>query len=137
MTMDRRDFIRNGALAAAVIAGAKQAHASPTSVGGEENGTASPFELEEKTIADLQKMMSGGQMSSRQITLRYLARIEQLNKRGPALHAVIETNPDALAIAAALDAERKATGPRGPMHGIPVLVKDNIDTHDRMTTTAG
>jgi amidase len=134
--MDRRDFIRNGALSAAVIAGAKQAHASPTSV-HEESETVSPFELEEKTIADLQKMMSSGQMSSRQITLRYLARIEQLNKRGSALHAVIETNPDALAIAAALDAERKTKGPRGPMHGIPVLLKDNIDTHDRMTTTAG
>src|SRR5204863_5677332 len=98
MTMDRRDFIRNGALSAAAIAGAKQVHASPTSVRGEENEIISPFELEEKTIADLQKMMSSGQMSSRQITLRYLTRIGQLNKRGPALHAVIETNPDALAI---------------------------------------
>ena len=135
--MDRRDFIRNGALSAAVIAGAKPAHASPAPVRGEENETVSPFALEEKTIADLQKMMSSGQMSSRQITLSYLARIEQLNRRGPALRAVIETNPDALTIAAALDAERKTKGPRGPMHGIPVLLKDNIDTHDRMTTTAG
>lgn len=135
--MDRRDFIRNGALSAAVIAGAKPAHASPAATRAEEDEIASPFELEEKTIADLQKMMSSGEMSSRQITLRYLARIEQLNKRGPVLRAVIETNPDALAIAAALDAERKAKGPRGPMHGIPVLLKDNIDTHDRMTTTAG
>jgi amidase len=135
--MDRRDFIRNGALSAAIVAGAKPAHARPAAAPNGASETASPFELEEKTIADLQQMMSSGQMSSRQITLRYLARIEKLNKRGPALHAVIETNPDALAIAAALDTERKAKGPRGPMHGIPVLLKDNIDTHDRLTTTAG
>ncbi len=135
--MDRRDFIRNGALSAAVIAGAKPAKAAPANPATNAAESASPFALDEKTVAHLQQMMSSGRMSARQITVSYLARIEQLNKRGPALHALIETNPDALAIAAALDAERKAKGPRGPLHGIPVLIKDNIDTHDRMTTTAG
>ena len=134
--MDRRDFIRNGALSAAVIAGAKTGKAADA-VRNIPIETSPAFDLEEKTIADLQQMMSAGKQTSRQITQAYLTRIEQLNKKGPALHAVIETNPDALSIASALDAERKAKGPRGPLHGIPVLLKDNIDTHDRMTTTAG
>lgn len=135
--MDRRNFIRNGALSAAVIAGARTAKASQVEPGDEENEGASPFDLAEKSIGDLQQMMSSGRMSARQITQRYLSRIERLNRRGPALRAVIETNPDALGIASALDAERRKKGPRGPLHGIPVLLKDNIDTHDRMTTTAG
>ncbi|MDQ6717073.1 MAG: amidase [Gemmatimonadota bacterium] len=135
--MDRRDFIRNGALSAAVIAGAKPAKAL-TGVNREVSaGSASVFDLDEKTITDLQQIMSSGKRTSQQITQMYLSRIDRLNKRGPALHAVIEINPEALSIAAALDAERKARGPRGPLHGIPVLIKDNIDTHDRMTTTAG
>jgi amidase len=135
--MDRRNFIRNGALSAAVVAGARTAKAAPVEENSERAERIAPFGLEEKSIGDLQSMMSSGKMSSRQITQAYLTRIEQLNKRGPALHAVIETNPDALAIASALDAERKSKGPRGPLHGIPVLLKDNIGTHDRMTTTAG
>src|SRR4030095_6484097 len=73
----------------------------------------------------------------RSIAQLYLQRIEAIDGRGPSLHAVIEINPDALQIAAALDVERKSKGPRGPLHGIPVLLKDNIDTADRMTTTAG
>src|SRR5439155_11715219 len=68
---------------------------------------------------------------------KYLSRIEAFDRQGPALRSVIETNPDALAIADRLDAERRSRGPRGPLHGIPVLVKDNIATADRMTTTAG
>src|SRR5205807_2716219 len=68
---------------------------------------------------------------------KYLARIEAIDRQGPALHSVIETNPDAVAIADGLDAERKAKGPRGPLHGIPILLKDNIATADRMMTTAG
>src|SRR5206468_6080045 len=71
------------------------------------------------------------------LTKKYLARIEEIDRHGPVLNSVLETNPDALSIAVALDAERKSKGPRGPLHGIPVLIKDNIDTHDRMTTTAG
>ena len=95
------------------------------------------FELEEATLADLRKQMTAGSLTASSLTRRYLTRIAALDKRGPALNSVIELNPDALAIAAALDAERKAKGPRGPLHGIPVLIKDNIDTADRMMTTAG
>jgi amidase len=95
------------------------------------------FEMEEATVADLQKRMSAGSLTASALTQRYLERIAAIDKRGPALNSVIELNPDALSIAAALDAERKAKGPRGPLHGIPVLIKDNIDTADRMMTTAG
>ncbi len=81
--------------------------------------------------------MKSGKMTSRSITEKYLARIDQVDKKGPALNAIIELNPDALSIADAMDAERKEKGPRGPLHGIPVLIKDNIDTADKMMTTAG
>jgi len=96
-----------------------------------------PFDLEEATLAALQEKMRGGALTARGLTEAYLARIEELDRRGPTLRSVIETNPDALEIAEALDRERKEKGPRGPLHGIPVLVKDNIDTADRMTTSAG
>jgi len=101
-----------------------------------------PFELEEVTIAELQEGMKSGKFTARALVEKYLARIDEVDKpagdkRGPALNAIIELNPDALSIAQALDQERKTKGPRGPMHGIPVLIKDNIDTADRMMTTAG
>jgi amidase len=96
-----------------------------------------PFEFDEITIADLQDGMKSGKYSARSIAAKYLARIGQIDKQGPALNSVIEINPDALSIAEALDKERKEKGPRGPLHGIPVLIKDNIDTADRMMTTAG
>jgi amidase len=96
-----------------------------------------PFELEEATVASLQDGMKSGKYTARRITELYLNRISALDKQGPSLHSVIETNPDALEIADSLDAERKAKGPRGPLHGIPILIKDNIDTADKMTTTAG
>jgi amidase len=99
--------------------------------------TVAAFDLEEATIADLQKRMESGRDTARSIVDKYLARIEAIDRQGPALHSVIETNPDARSIADALDAERKAGKIRGPMHGIPVLLKDNIATADRMTTTAG
>ncbi len=95
------------------------------------------FELDEITIDDLQKTFQSGQHSSRSLTEKYLARIQEIDKAGPMVNAVIELNPDALQIADALDQERKSKGPRGPLHGIPVLIKDNIDTADRMNTTAG
>jgi len=95
------------------------------------------FELDEITIDDLQKTFQSGQHSSRSLTEKYLARIQEIDKAGPMVNAVIELNPDALQIADALDQERKSKGPRGPLHGIPVLIKDNIDTADRMQTTAG
>jgi amidase len=141
--MDRRDFLRLGAVAGAVaIRG--------TPLGGEvlSNDAESvspsvrafagpPFELEEATIADLQNAMASGRRSARSITQLYLNRIAQLDRKGPTLRHVIEVNPEALAIADSLDRERKAGRVRGPLHGIPMLLKDNLDTADRMTTTAG
>jgi amidase len=93
--------------------------------------------LQEATIAELAAAMAEGRLTSVALTERYLDRIERLDRRGPALRSVIEVNPDAVEIAARLDRERGERGPRGPLHGIPVLVKDNIDTHDRMQTSAG
>src|SRR6202040_1383451 len=99
--------------------------------------TPESFELSELTIADLQTGLASGKFTARSLTERYLARIEKIDRQGPAVNSVIELNPDALAIADGLDKERKAKGPRGPLHGIPMLIKDNIDTADRMQTTAG
>ena len=96
-----------------------------------------PIDVEEATLADLRIGLDRGSFTSRDLVQAYLRRIETLDRKGPSLHSVIETNPDALSIADALDRERQAKGPRGPLHGIPVLLKDNIDTADRMTTTAG
>lgn len=93
--------------------------------------------LEEATIADLQAAMEAGDLTARALVELYLERIELLDRSGPRLGAVVEVNPDAWDIARDLDRERRARGPRGPLHGIPVLVKDNIDTGDRMQTTAG
>ena len=96
-----------------------------------------PFELDEITVPELQDGMKSGKFTARALVEKYTARIDEIDKRGPAVNAIIEVNPDAFAIADALDQERKAKGPRGPLHGIPVLIKDNIDTADRMMTTAG
>jgi amidase len=94
-------------------------------------------DLEEATIADLQSEMTAGRRSARRLVEQYLERIAALDRAGPTLRSVIEVNPDALEIADALDRERAASGLRGPLHGIPVLLKDNIDTADKMGTTAG
>ena len=134
---ERRHFLRNSLLSAAAMA------ALPTLTGAREAGSPNPeaqpkpFELDEITIADLQAGMASGTYSAYSITEKYLWRIEEIDKRGPALASVIEMNPEAPAIAEALDKERKAGKLRGPLHGIPVLIKDNIDTADRMQTTAG
>ncbi len=93
--------------------------------------------FEETTIAQLQSAMSAGQVTARQLVERYLERIERIDRSGPSINSVIEINPDCLDIAGALDQERQAHGPRGPLHGIPILIKDNIATDDRMQTTAG
>jgi len=95
------------------------------------------FELDEATFYDLQKGMESGKFTARSITEKYLARIEAVDKNGPKLNAIIELNPDAIAIADALDKERKAGKVRDPLHGIPILIKDNLDTADKMMTTAG
>jgi amidase len=105
--------------------------------GSQSKNTDRAFELDEATVSTLQDGMKSGRYTARSVTELYLHRIADLDKQGPALHSFIDTNPDALDIADALDAERKSKGPRGPLHGIPVLVKDNIDTSDKMTTTAG
>ncbi|MDX2059983.1 MAG: amidase, partial [Gemmatimonadales bacterium] len=96
-----------------------------------------PFELAEITIAGLQEGYQSGRWTARQVTEMYLARIESVDRRGPGVNSVIEINPDAIAIADGLDRERKDGRTRGPLHGVPILIKDNIDTADRMQTTAG
>jgi amidase len=95
------------------------------------------FELDEITIADLQDGMKSGKFTAHSLVEKYSARIGEIDKHGPSINAIIELNPDAFSIADRLDQERKEKGPRGPMHGIPVLIKDNIDTADKMMTTAG
>lgn len=95
------------------------------------------FDPAEKTIADMQSAMESGRLSARSLVEIYLRRIEAIDRSGPSLNSVIEVNPEARAIAEALDAERKAKGSRGPLHGIPVLLKDNIDTADKMHTSSG
>ncbi|MEO6877335.1 MAG: amidase family protein, partial [Gemmatimonadaceae bacterium] len=107
-------------------------HASGALVGeGQEAPAPRAFALNEATIADLQAKMKAGVESSLSLTKQYLARIDEIDQRGPAINSVLELNPDALAIAARMDAERKGGKVRGPLHGIPVLIKDNIDTADR------
>ena len=133
--MKRRDFLKAGlAGGLAVAAGCIARKPSET-----EQGSASqdPFDLDEATVADLQDAMKDGSETSASITLKYLNRIEDMDRKGPTLRSVIETNPDAMQIAEALDVERQLGKARGPMHGIPVLIKDNIETADGMMTTAG
>jgi amidase len=142
--MDRRDFVRLGAIAgAAAVRGKPLAAETVTgregaeAVRGGRRFSVPPFELDEVMLSDLQAGMATGKMTARSITQLYLDRIAALNLSGPVLRHVLETNPDALSIADSLDRERKAGKVRGPLHGIPILLKDNIDTADRMTTTAG
>ena len=132
-TMDRRRFLEYSVVSGAVAA----AHPAFPTRASQVGRPAAPFELEEATIAGLQAGLQSGKYTARGLVTTYLQRIEELDKKGPGLHAVLEANPDALAQATALDAERKAKGSRGPLHGIPVLVKDNVATRDRQQTTAG
>jgi amidase len=134
----RRTFLRSSLITAAAAACpaievAHPAHAENLAA----DAPPASFELDEITIDQLQAAFASDQESSRSITEKYLARIQQVDKAGPAINAIIELNPDALQIAEALDRERKAKGARGPLHGVPILIKDNIDTGDRMSTTAG
>jgi amidase len=139
--MDRRKFLlRTTAtgLSVALLAACNQT--PPKIATNPENKVTDgvdEFLLNEKTVDELQEAMQKGEMSSREITQRYLDRIAAIDKQGPAINSVIEVNPDALTIADAMDAERKQGKLRGPLHGIPVLIKDNIDTGDKMMTTAG
>ena len=143
--MQRRNFIRNSSLASFAIASVGVASCNNNSADKKETGekeklpVTSPgdFVLNEITIDELQKKMQSGEYTSRSITQLYLDRIDAIDKKGPAINAVIQLNPEALSIADKMDSERKAGKVRGSMHGIPVLIKDNIDTGDSMMTTAG
>ena len=137
--INRREFLEVGVTAGLACATGAACRPAPPAAGprGLAAPTIAPFALQEATLADLQAGMRSGRYTARTLCEYYLGRIEDLDGRGPALHSVIEVNPDAPRIAQELDAERKAKGPRGPLHGIPVLVKDNVATADRMATTAG
>src|ERR1700692_311477 len=146
--ISRRKLLRTTALGAASAAltpalsvGRALAESKP------EPSSAKAFEFDEATISDLQRRMTAGELSAHSLVQAYLARIDEIDdncsrtacqkQKATGLNAVIELNLGALAIADELDRERKSKGPRGPMHGIPVLIKDNIDTADAMQTTAG
>ncbi len=131
----RRNFLRAGLLSG--VACAMMPLGEKAAAGAQREGRVKPFELDEKTITELQEMMQSGKESARSLTEKYLARIHAIDRQGPALRSIIEENPDALAFAEVCDKERQARRLRGPLHGIPVLIKDNIDTADRMATTAG
>jgi len=143
--MNRRNFIKNSSAAGLSVTALSFVACNSLSSKEDKKETAdtpvaaagSSFVLDEATIDMLQQKMQSGEYTSRVITQLYTDRINQVDKAGPKLNAVIEMNPDALAIADAMDAERKNGKIRGPLHGIPVLIKDNIDTADKMQTTAG
>lgn len=137
--MQRRDFIKTGSLAGLTTLVAASCNTVPSGqqAGEKDNVFTDDFELNEVTIDTLQQKMQSKEYTSRSITQKYLDRIKQIDKAGPFLNAVIELNPDALDIADAMDKERANGKVRGPLHGIPVLVKDNINTGDKMMTTAG
>jgi len=140
--IERRDFLRASALAALattvdVSLGESRPSRPLPAPPDSRSWQQSAFELEETTIAALQEGMRSGRDTARSIAERYLARMDAIDRSGPAINAVIERNPDAIKIAEERDAERKAGRVRGPLHGIPVLIKDNIDTADRMRTSAG
>ena len=137
--MNRRFFLRLAAWGGAAAATNPVRAAVPSELAAPASPArrVKPFDLDELSIPDLQDRMSSGKASALSLTRKYLGRIAEIDRRGPSLNAVIELNPEAEAIAATLDRERRAAGPRGPMHGIPILLKDNIDTHDRLRTTAG
>jgi amidase len=134
----RRQFIGASALAGAAII----TNGAPNQLPAEGTGDghvdmSPPSDLEELSIDGVAEALRTGRLTAHDLTQRYLDRIADMDRKGPSLHCVLETNPDALALADALDKERKAKGPRGPLHGVPILVKDNIATADKMATTAG
>jgi amidase len=135
-TSSRRGFLQSAATVGAMYPALTAARAltPDTALFSDE---VKPFELDEITIPDLQDGMKSGRFTAQDLVEKYTARIHEIDKQGPAINSVIELNPDAPSIAESLDRERKEKGPRGPLHGIPVLIKDNIDTADRMMTTAG
>jgi amidase len=137
-SLDRREFLQVGAAAAVVASpvAATLVTAGPASA-ATERWARPGRDIKEATIAQLQADMAAGRLTARTLVGRYLDRIRQIDRRGPRLNSVIEINPEAESIARALDRERRRGHVRGPLHGIPILLKDNIDTADRMMTTAG
>ncbi|HYR77786.1 MAG TPA: amidase [Pyrinomonadaceae bacterium] len=138
--MNRRTFVRSSMIGGVGLAGLSATTTVREAAGVNDSSAVSPppaFELDELSVSELQSGMAAGKFTAHSLARKYLDRIDDVDKHGPETNAVIETNPEALAIATELDRERKAKKVRGPLHGIPVLIKDNIDTHDRMTTTAG
>jgi amidase len=134
--MERRAFLALSA-AAATAAGSAGCASAPLANAADPAATWPHADLEEATIAGLAARIARGEVTAEGLVAQYTARIEAIDRAGPALRSVIELNPDAAAIARSLDEERRTKGPRGPLHGVPVLLKDNIDTGDRMLTTAG
>ena len=132
--INRRDFIKKGSAAGIGAAAGIVSCQSPAGEAAHDKKTAisndgvGDFELDEITIDQLQQKMQSGEYTSKSITEMYLKRIESIDKNGPALNSVLEVNPDAISIAENMDTERKNGKIRGPLHGIPVLIKDNIDT---------
>ena len=151
MAIDRRAFLRSGAMAGGAVVAGTAACGETATPNAASQGSDRPrggfrepdapapvsFELDEATIDTLTSAMASGDRTSRSITEAYLARIAALDRQGPTLRSVIETNPDALADAEALDRERSTSGQRSSLHGIPILLKDNVGTADGTTTTAG
>ena len=129
--MKRRDFLYSSATGCAL------AIVTPVDENNAKSIAPPAFELDELSITDLQQHLRSGRYTSRSLVEKYVDRIKEVDKDGPGLNSVIELNPEAESIAVALDRERKEKGARGPLHGIPILIKDNIDTADRMMTTAG
>ncbi len=138
--MKRRNFLTSSAIVSAALGSFLTSCDTGKKAAKVTGPVATPggyFELNEITISSLQEKFASGKYSSEQVTNLYLQRIAAIDKGGPAINSVIELNPDALAIARSMDQERKAGKVRGPLHGVPVLIKDNIDTGDKMQTTAG
>jgi amidase len=130
--MDRRDFVRIGLAAGAAVSGNRVLAAPSTTTAKLGSGG-----ILDAGVLEQQQMMEAGKLTSHSLTSQYLARIKTIDKSGPRINAIIEINPEALKIALDMDRERKLKRVRGPLHGIPVLLKDNIATADRMSTTAG
>jgi amidase len=144
MTMEsgttRRDFLRSTLASGTALAATSGCR--PESTATSRAGVGAPeaipdFELDETTIADLQQGMESGRFTAQSLAELFLARIEAVDRNGPSLHSILDVNPDAVAIAEQLDRERRESGPRGPLHGIPVLLKDNVATADKTNTSAG
>jgi len=136
--LSRRGFVKSGLLGSLAAAALPTlAFAEKTAASPAPHIDISHCELEEMGINELAEWMASGKYTARSIAEEYLDRIEDIDRDGPTLRSIIELNPDALDIADGLDKERKEKGARSPLHGIPILIKDNIDTVDRMATTAG